>query len=164
MQQIFERVYSVTDYWDGPREGVADFRGTPHLFRSVFRSDLGAWDDDRHYLRPLTAEEAALAVEDWAIWRRFAGHYRGKVAPVTTDFADWGALPEDRNRHRELRALLAPVFALDVAQCVIASAEFRALEGAPADTVPGPMAPTLEVRWSDAVAHTGDVLVPSPAA
>src|SRR5687768_8510315 len=32
----FERVYTVTDYWDGPREGIADFQDVPHLYRSIF--------------------------------------------------------------------------------------------------------------------------------
>jgi len=31
-----EEVHFVIDYWDGPREGVADYCGTPHYFRCVF--------------------------------------------------------------------------------------------------------------------------------
>ena len=163
-KEDFERVYSVTDFWDGPREGVADFRGTPHVYRSVFRADLDEWDDDRYYLSPLTSAEAALALEHWAIWQRFADNYRGKVAPVPADLADWGALPEDLARHRELRLLLAPMFALEPARCIVARAEFRRAADAPEYVPPGPMAPKLEVRWSNAAVLPGDVLVPSPAA
>ena len=164
MDQAFERVYTVTDFWDGPREGVADYRGVPHVFRSVFRADLGEWDDDRYYLSPLSPEGAALAVEHAAIWQRFATRFSGRVAPVPADPADWGALPEDLLRHRELRALLAPMFALDPARCVIASAEFRRAASAPEQVAPGPTAPTVDVRWSAASALPGDTLVPSPAA
>lgn len=34
----FERVYTVTDYHDGPRRGIADFNGKPHLFVSEFEN------------------------------------------------------------------------------------------------------------------------------
>jgi hypothetical protein len=32
----FEKVYTVTDYYDDPRGGIADFCGKPHLYRSLF--------------------------------------------------------------------------------------------------------------------------------
>jgi hypothetical protein len=32
----FERVHTVSDYFDGPREGLADYCGTPHRYKSVW--------------------------------------------------------------------------------------------------------------------------------
>jgi len=127
MAATFERVHTVTDYWDGPREGVADFRGAPHVYRSVWRHEADDWDDDRYFLSPIASEEAALAFEDWAIWRRFAEHYRGRVAPAAESLGDWGALPEDLSRHRELRHLLTPILSLNRSRCIVARAEFRSV-------------------------------------
>jgi len=164
MDSDFERVYTVIDFWDGPRGGVADFRGVPHVYRSVFRTDIDEWDDDRFYLSPLTPQEAALAREHWSIWQRFAEHYRGKVAPVPTDRRDWGALPEDLARHRELCRRLPLVYIIHPDECIVARAEFRRAAGPPhygpwdlPTTRPYrprlvpiiPRAPSLEVRWSD---------------
>ncbi|MEN0061997.1 MAG: hypothetical protein AAGA48_07570 [Myxococcota bacterium] len=68
----FERVYSCPHWYDGPRSGVADFRGMPHVFVSM-------WEDiDREpetfRLRPLTPEAFQAAVEDWDGWlKQLAG-------------------------------------------------------------------------------------------
>src|SRR5215213_7772745 len=120
-----ERVYTVIDYWDGPRQGVADFNGRPHLYRSVWRSDIDDWDPDRYFLFPISAEQAALAVEDWSIWRRFHEDYRGRAVPAIHDPADWGALPEDTTRHRELQQLLAPLLKVRAEDAMVARAEFK---------------------------------------
>jgi hypothetical protein len=157
----FERVYIVADYWDRPREGVADYRGAPHVYRSIFRADLDEWDEDRYYLSPLTAEEATLAAEHWEIWLRFVARYRGESAPVPADHSDWGALPEDLGRHRELRRQLASAFRLDPRTCTVARAEFARASSAPVQDAPGLVAPTIEVRWTDAAMLPDDVLLPS---
>ena len=51
----FEVVYRVDDYYDGVREGIADFRGAPHRFRCL------GWDlphrdpdEDRFHLTPVS--------------------------------------------------------------------------------------------------------------
>lgn len=158
----YERVYTVTDYWDGPREGVAHFRGAPHVYRSVWRRDVDDWDDDRYFLCPITADEALLLVEDWTIWRRFADHYRGRVVPPSVQSPDeWGALPEDRPRHRELRRLFVPILSLDRARCVVARARFRSV-GPPPE--PGFIVPKLEVRWIECPIQPDDELLPTPGA
>ena len=37
-----EPVYTVEDYYDGPREGVADFQGKSHVYKCQFSET----DDD----------------------------------------------------------------------------------------------------------------------
>jgi hypothetical protein len=160
----FERVHSVTHYRDAPREGVADYRGAPHVFRAVYRAGVDDWDPDRFYLKPIEPSEAALVREDWEIFERFAMRYRDAIAPAPDDPADYGALPEDLPRYRELRRLLIPVFKLDAARCVVARGEFRARFDD--TTAPGSdtyFEPVLDVRWHAASPLPGDVLVPSPA-
>ena len=64
MATDFEPVHDVEDYYDGPRTGIADFRGLPHRFRSVGWSspdgpDGPEWDpnDDRFELVLLESDD-----------------------------------------------------------------------------------------------------------
>ena len=41
----FERVYSVLDYYDGPRAGIANFQGEPHYFICGWDERTGAAED-----------------------------------------------------------------------------------------------------------------------
>jgi hypothetical protein len=98
----FERVHTVTDYYDGPVRGIADFQGCPHLYEAE-------WDDtaDQYaatfLLSPLSEEVVRLMLEDWDIWLRWeAAFHEGRTTHATHP-----ALPEDRPRHLELRTLLA---------------------------------------------------------
>ena len=54
MDKNFEPVESVDDYYDGPRAGIANFRGQPHAYRSLYL-DSSEWnpDEDRFELTPL---------------------------------------------------------------------------------------------------------------
>ena len=155
----YERVYSITDFWDGPRAGAADYAGVPHLFRSVWRGDQDDWDLDRYFLHPITTEQATWEAESWTIWRRFAAKHGGRQAAVPENAADWGALPEDLERHRELRRLLAKVGDISQARCIVATGSFRAIER----SVPGFVAPLLEVEWTPASTFPDDQLLDVPA-
>ncbi|HEX4607794.1 MAG TPA: hypothetical protein VH092_06270 [Urbifossiella sp.] len=68
---MFEVVHTLPDWYDGPRGGIADYQGYPHLFASE-------WSDQTHnyadtfLLSPVSPETFTLALEDWAIWRRSA--------------------------------------------------------------------------------------------
>jgi hypothetical protein len=139
---MFERVYTVVDYWDGPREGVADFQGRPHLFQAEW--DKGADDDESvrtFLLRPISHKALEAALEDWTIWLRWEQAFH---AGETTEQSH-PALPEDRSRHEELEATFA--------------AEVRGLEGPPLrahGTFRPPLGVTptrrpsapMEVEWS----------------
>ena len=32
----FEEVFTVTEYYDGPRQGIANFTGKPHFYDCIF--------------------------------------------------------------------------------------------------------------------------------
>ena len=32
----YEEVFTVTDYYDGPRQGIANFKGKPHFYDCIF--------------------------------------------------------------------------------------------------------------------------------
>jgi hypothetical protein len=149
MDRPFERVYTVVDYYDGPRLGIADLDGTPHVYRSLWLDSADEWDAVRFELAPLSSEGLAVALEDWAIWRRFERAYRAGEVGWSGDEREWGALPEDRARHEELRPALDRALTIDGARRLVARGEFRPHGPRPADASPGVMR-DLEVRWTPA--------------
>src|SRR5262249_30325968 len=96
-----ESVFTVIDYWDGPRSGIANFNRAPHLYRSIFSDADDNWTD-AFELYPVDGETLRLALEAWDIWLRWDNAIReGRTAVETHP-----ALPEDRQRHAELKAEL----------------------------------------------------------
>jgi hypothetical protein len=134
-ERPFERVYTMTDYYDGPRGGIADLDGRPHLYSSPFEF----WKDeyeDLYELRPVDGDTLALALEDWEIWLRWEeAFHAGRTAPDAHP-----ALPADRARHDELAPLLAARLAALPRPSIRARGEFR----------PSGRGRWLEVRWSPA--------------
>lgn len=66
----YEMVFTVTDYYDGPRQGIANYQDKPHLYKCIF--DRAAQDYSESFLlTPLDSETFQLAMEDWEIWRRW---------------------------------------------------------------------------------------------
>jgi hypothetical protein len=137
----FEVVYTMPDWYDGPRRGIANFRGHPQLFESEWRDgeDMNA---DTFLLMPIDAEALALALEAWSIWRRWeTAFYQGRATQETHP-----ALPEDRGRHRELERLLEGRLVVDPVRAVRQRAEFRVRHD---PEWSGDGFRPLEVRWED---------------
>ena len=95
---MVERVYTVTDYYDGPRRGIANFCGRPYAYTCPF----DFWKDeyaDLYELHAIDDETFALALEDWAIWLRWRRAFDDGLTSLDTH----PALPDDHTRHVELR-------------------------------------------------------------
>ena len=127
----FETVHTMTDYYDGPRGGVADFRGAPHVYESEFSDTLNNYTDSFR-LSPISDDLFQLALEDWAIWLRWDAAYKRGDTPHETH----PALPADRDRHDELEQLLNGRLVIDPSDFVLVTAEFRNVQS------------ELQVRWS----------------
>ena len=73
MEDVFEPVLEVTEYFDGPRKGIALLHGKPHAFRSRFlcstehRGDFESMD--LFDLLPLGASVNAIPVLAYAQFR-----------------------------------------------------------------------------------------------
>ena len=141
---MFEIVHTLTDWYDGPRRGIADYRCQPHIFESEWR-DGENLDADTFLLMPIDQETLSLALEDWAIWRRWETAFHQGMATHETH----PALPKDRDRHEELERLLSGRLVVDPAQAVRKRAEFRVRND---PSWNGYGWKPLEVRWEDAAA------------
>jgi hypothetical protein len=64
LQPGYEEVFTVMDYYDGPRKGFANFRGQPHFYDCIFDDDKDEYSDLYH-LTPISQRVFELAKEDW---------------------------------------------------------------------------------------------------
>lgn len=133
----YERVYTMTDYYDGPRRGIADFDGRPHLYEARFEDAVGY--TDTFELREIDAETLALALEDWAIWLRWDEAFHAGRTTVDTH----PALPGDRVRYVEVAPMLDARLALLGGPIVVAFGTFRTRAG----HADGGRGRFLEVQW-----------------
>lgn len=138
----YETVYTVFDYWDGPRRGLADWGGKPHLYQCVFDEAADDWSNV-FLLRAVDARVFKMAMEDWQVWLRWEHAFHEGHTTIETH----PALPAERQRHEELKAELDKSLTLDPATAEVkAKTEFRARN----DNVlrrPGMLKPLL-VRWT----------------
>ena len=140
MDREFETVYTVDEYYDGPRSGIADFGGVPHFYRSVYL-DTVHWnpDEDRFELSPVTAAVRDMAVEAYKLWQRWQSASFAGTAPETEDNAP-RVLSEDRPRYETLMLALAPHLRIDSNHRFLMRGEFT--------TSPQGQPPSgLGVRW-----------------
>jgi hypothetical protein len=137
----FERVYTVWDYHDSPRSGIADYLGKPHYYECEW--DAGTDDySDTFSLKPVDEKTLALALEQWSIWRNweFAFH-RGEKRQETHP-----KLPGQSKRYAELDAELEARLARLTPEIKVYG-NFRARSDQP--EIPGHAMRELEVEWTD---------------
>ena len=142
LQPGYEEVFTVTDYYDGPRKGVANFRGQPHFYDCIFDEDKDEYSD-LYRLTPLSQRIFELAKEDWVIWKRWEAAFHSGKATIESH----PALPEDRPRHEEIRAVLDSALTTNAAPSVTQHGSFERLGSG--EYLKGVMRP-LQVRWTDA--------------
>jgi hypothetical protein len=137
----YELVFTVTDYYDGPRKGIANYQGKPHLYDCIF--DAAADDYSESFLlTPLDSELFRLAMEDWEIWQRWeSAFHQGKADKDTHP-----ALPSESSRHVELKQILDKVLVTDPRKAFTRIGQFIVL-GKP-NLPPGVIRP-LQVEWSE---------------
>lgn len=115
----YEAVYTITDWYDGARSGVADLNGEPHYYENHWNEGEELWCEI-YLLQPLDAETFALAIEDWGIWVRWERAFKEGNATQESH----PALPEDRERHNELEKILGERLVVSPETSVKATAEF----------------------------------------
>ncbi len=96
-----EQVHIENDWHDGPLAGIADIRGIPHRFKSLFNEVEDAYES-AVLVWPVTAEEFALEREQWAIFVLWNRDYERGVTGTDTHPAHRGI----HTRWDEIEALL----------------------------------------------------------
>ena len=136
----YERVFTVTDYYDGPRRGIADYRGRPHFYDCVFDSKNDEYSD-LYLLTPLEQTAFELALEDWEIWCRWEmAFHQGKTSLDTHP-----CQPQDRSRHEELAETLRGALKTNPDTALKRIGQFKVL-GTP--NLPKGVLRPLQVKWA----------------
>lgn len=134
LKRGYEQVFTVTEFYDGPRQGIANFRGQPHFYDCLFDEAKGDYSN-RFRLTPIPVRIFEVAMEDWAIWERWQSAYH--AGKTTLEFHP--ALPEDRARHNEIQAVLDSALKTDEETCTIQAGLFEVLES---------VSRSLQVEWT----------------
>ena len=136
----FERVYTVDEYYDGPRSGIANYCGQPYHYASE-------WDDEgdnyvsTFVLTPISDEAVTFAVEQWDIWRAWElAYHRGEVAQSTHP-----ASPGQNARNAELERIIKGFVENSSGPRRRARGTFRATPGQ--RSLPKGVMRDLEVEW-----------------
>ena len=129
----------MTDYYDGPRQGIANYLGSPHFFDCVFSEERQDYSN-LYRLTHVTDQAFQLALEDWAIWTRWERAFKDGQ----TDLKTHPALPEDAARHEEIASLVSDHLKTDPRMSIVRSAKFQNLR--PAESRSGQYSEFV-VRW-----------------
>jgi hypothetical protein len=108
----------MSDYYDGPRTGITTLHGQPHAYQSLWTDQDGGVDT--FVLQPIDNETFQLALEDWAIWKRWDAAFAAGQTTIETH----PALPEDRARHNELKVILSPQLTFDTEKALRAQLRY----------------------------------------
>lgn len=96
-----DRVLTIQDYYDGPRLGIAEWNGVPHIYEAEFDHSGDAYGDT-YFLSPVDPHLLELVMEDWDIWLRWqAARERNEVAAEP-----WGILAVDVERSAVIKAVI----------------------------------------------------------
>ena len=118
----YETVFTVSEYYDGPRGGLANFHGIPHIYECVFDQQDDAYSDS-FLLMPVGPEILAAAMTNWKIFLK----WREAFDAGQTTLATHPALPEDKARYDETRKRLEVAILLAKPGAIRARASFEIL-------------------------------------
>jgi hypothetical protein len=83
LKNEFEAVHSVDEYYDGPRTGIADYHGRPHVYRSVYLDHV-EWnaDEDRFELAPVDGGTSFLVRGEFRVREPLLPVASGMLRPL----------------------------------------------------------------------------------
>ena len=116
-----DEVYTVADYWDGPRAGVANFRGEPHVYECIFDEAQDDWSD-QYRLTPIGQDALEAVREQWEIWSRWRAAFDAGATLLDTH----PALPHERERYLQLKGVLDRAVVQNQPRSFVAQGKFTA--------------------------------------
>ena len=135
VDSVWETVYTVTNYHDGPIEGIANHCGQPH----VYQAEFDEVEDDYvgyYQISPVDPDVFRLALESRDIWLRWKNAFKNGLVSRETH----PALPEERARYDEIATILRDHLVIHPADATRTRAKFKRLSGSGVDG-------TWQVQW-----------------
>ena len=116
---IWEKIYTVNRFYDCPVLGIADFKGTPHIYEAILDTPEDA-DLSRYYLMHIESDLMDLVMEAWDIWIKWNEALDKKIVKPSNQYP----LPEDKIREKELKRLIGDRLTAIPEKSVVMKAEF----------------------------------------
>ncbi len=142
MTSTFETVHYLEECYPQLSEGIADYLGAPHYFRRI---DDHPWPPpswDEFELYPISQKVLAAALEVSEILGRWL-EVTQPSGGLPNSIDEFGALPAERDRRRELRNFLEASYAAATkAGRVLVRGEFHLCPASPSG---------FQVRWTTAI-------------
>ncbi len=140
-----EPVHTIDDYYDSPRQGIADFDGEPHYYECEFDKEADEYSDVFR-LTPIADSIFKLAIEKWQIWCCWERAFH--AGEVTLDTHP--ALAEERSRYEELKKIVDQQIASGRPNSVRARGNFVRGVAKSFEVGWGGAAKSFEVGWGGA--------------
>jgi len=120
----YERVHTISDFYDCPREGIADYQGRAHRFKCQWDSVADDWTRT-FALTPIDETTLRLATEQWELWRAWERSFHAGRVPQSSHPGFGGKDARYDELEQLIAARLRDLEPLDV----LLVADFRAVEG-----------------------------------
>jgi len=118
-----EKVYTVENYYDEPRSGIANFEGKPHVYECTF-DYLEEEYSNRFKLMEVSNETLQLALKAWHLWIK----WDNKPDKSKVELDSHPVLPKDKNKHIELSKELNKRLKIDETKAFFADGKFESYE------------------------------------
>ena len=136
----YEAVFTVDDYYDGPRGGVANFRGVPHFYECIFDEKSDDYSDS-YLLISMSEEVFKAALENWEMFLRWRKAFDSGDVSLETH----PALPRDRSRYEETKRTLDQAMESGRHKAIRVRGEFDIVRE---PNLPRDVLRLWQVRWS----------------
>ena len=140
LRRGYELVFTVDEYYDGPRTGVANFQGEPHFYDCIFDQKRDDYSN-LFQLTPIDQRTFELALAAWEIWRKWeAAYQQGKVK--------WGshpALQADTTKCRKMTKMLERLLKTDPKRSITRIGHFAPIAN---ERLPKGVLRYFQVKWS----------------
>ena len=138
----YEPVFTVLEYYDGPRKGIASYKKTPHFFDCII-NDKNEYSE-KYLLTPVDDETYQLAMEASEIFRKWEIRFHdSKRASTTTR-----AYLLDTKKYRAINRVLDKRLVTIPRQAIIRTGHFEVL-GRP--KLPKGVIRPLQVKWTQPI-------------
>jgi hypothetical protein len=114
----YEKGFSINSWYDGPRLGVANFSGKPHIYKSVWNVNKEEWESF-YYLKAIDHKQFKLVLEDLEIWKKFEANF------MKSEVNFYHPALSKARYHNDLQNLLNEIFEIDYSSAIKAKAEFK---------------------------------------
>jgi hypothetical protein len=131
-EPLWEIVYTMDDYHDGPLSGIANYCGSPYFYQAQW-NELEEFYD--HYqITPVNEEILKLALESWSIWNRWG-------LQLTNGSSVPQSLISDRDRYEQIQNAVREFLSINPVTAKKVNGKFRA-------ALERVREPYLEVLWT----------------